>query len=167
MARFEDVVTSFWDSSGCHGHVTQRPLTAEAMAEAEKLLGVTLPGELLELLRRQNGGVVADEWSAFPTDEATSWSPDHVPFEWLFGIGREARAPTLLDSPYLVAEWDLPSPVVLLCGDGPTWIGLDYRGRGPSGSPSVVWLDAEFRTELTLAAGFRSFVEGLMPTPDV
>lgn len=75
------------------------------------------------------------------------------------------RGVTLLNSPYLIEEWGLPSPVVLLSGDGPCWIGLDYRTCGEAGSPSVTWFDADFKTELPLAEDFRIFVEGLAARP--
>jgi hypothetical protein len=162
VARFEDVVVSFW---GDEGYGVQAPLTRSMVADAEREIGVVLPPELLELLQLRNGGPVAVSWSTFPTNEATSWSTDHVPFDSLLGIGRDERGVTLLDSPYLVKEWGLPSPVVLLSGEGPCWIGLDYRMCGPSGNPSVTWFDADFKAELPLAEDFRAFVEGLMPSP--
>ncbi|SMD23778.1 SMI1/KNR4 family protein [Lentzea albidocapillata] len=150
----------FWteDSYG-----VQAPLTDEAVREAEALLGVRLPEALLELLRVQNGGGVVDERSAFPTSEPTSWAPDHVPFDSLMGIGTAERTTSLLDTRYLVEEWGLPSPVVLLTGDGHWWIALDYRTCGVTGEPSVVWLDAEGECELPLAADFRTFLDGLVP----
>ncbi|WP_459185423.1 SMI1/KNR4 family protein [Streptomyces sp.] len=143
------------------GYGVQPPVTEEIIREAERLLDVTLPASLVGLLRAQNGGQVADGRNAFPTDRPTSWSEDHVPFDMLMGIGRRERMTSLLDSPYLVGEWDLPSPVVLLSGDGHWWIGLDYRRCGRHGEPSVTWFDADDNTELALARDFQSFVEGL------
>jgi hypothetical protein len=158
MTRFDQVKNSFWSDS-TNGR--QPPLSHEAVQEAEDVLGVKLPAALLELLWIQNGGVVADEWSSYPTGETTSWAADHVPFETLMGIGPDETTLSLLDTPYLVQEWDLPTPIVLLAGDGHSWIALDYRTCGPHGEPSVTWLDADRQTELPLAADFRSFVEGL------
>ncbi|MFJ2034370.1 hypothetical protein [Streptosporangium sp. NPDC087985] len=77
------------------------------------------------------------------------------------GIGRSERMTSLLDTPYLIEEWGMPSPVVLLSGDGHHWIGLDYRGCGRAGDPAVAWFDADLNTELALARDFRSFLEGL------
>lgn len=48
----------------------QPALTDRAIAEAQRLLDVTLPESLLDLLRHRNGGEVADEWSAFPVLDA-------------------------------------------------------------------------------------------------
>ncbi|MFF7546192.1 SMI1/KNR4 family protein [Streptomyces canus] len=158
MARFDEVLAMFW-ADGEYG--VQPPLTDETVREAERVLGVTLPSALLDLLRVQNGGVVAADHDAFPTSRPTSWSHDHVPFDALMGIGRLDRVTSLLDTPYLVKEWGLSSPIVLLSGDGHCWIGLDYRGCGPDGDPSVTWFDIELDTELPLASDFRTFVENL------
>ncbi|MFJ4713839.1 SMI1/KNR4 family protein [Streptomyces sp. NPDC088785] len=164
MARFEDLRHSLWDtSSDC---TVQPALTGRAIVEAQRLLGVTLPRSLLDLLSHRNGGEVADDWNAFPTSEPTSWSADHVPFDNVLGIGRREGTSSLLDSPYLVGEWGLPAGLVLFSGDGHCWIGLDYRVCGRYAEPSVAWLDADFRTELALAPDFRSFIEGLTAARD-
>ena len=150
----------FW-SSGAYGVLPA--LTEEMIGVAERTLGVTLPPALLELLRVQNGGGVAAAWNAFPTAGATSWSDTHVPFDVLMGIGSHD---SILDTPYLIEEWGLPSPLVLLSGDGHCWVALDYRTCGRPGEPSVTWFDIELETEVPLAVDFRSFVEALGPVRD-
>jgi hypothetical protein len=163
VADFDEIATSFWDDD-LPG--VQPPLTEAMVRDAEHVLGVVLPGTLLALLRIQNGGGVAAARSAHPTGEPTSWAADHVPFEYLMGIGRAEGRLSILDTPYLVEEWDLPAPVVLLTGDGHWWIALDYRECGPEGEPSVTWLDADAEEELALAPDFRSFAEALTPPPE-
>ncbi|MFD9502578.1 SMI1/KNR4 family protein [Streptomyces sp. NPDC060035] len=158
MARFDEVKTAFW-GDGEYG--VQPALTDEATHEAEHLLRVTLPSDLLDLLRVQNGGSVTQERNAFPVSTPNSWSESHVPLADLMGIGRRDRMSSLLDTPYLAEEWELPSPVVLLSGDGHFWIGLDYRVCGRDGEPSVTWFDTDHAVEQALAGNFRSFVEGL------
>ncbi|MEV6924820.1 SMI1/KNR4 family protein [Dactylosporangium sp. NPDC051485] len=160
MAPFEQVIARFWHADEKHGMLP--PLTQDMIAAAEGELGVTLPADLLRLLRVQNGGLVAEAWDASPA-EANFYAEDHVPFDHLAGIGpsHNAGAVTLLDTPYLVQEWDLPSPIVLLSGQGHYWVALDYRACGPRGNPSVVWLDDEMEQELRLAHDFRAFVEQL------
>jgi hypothetical protein len=150
----------FW-GDGTYG--VQPPLTDGAVADAERVLGVRLPGALLDLLRVQNGGTVAPGRRRYPTDTPTSWAADHVPFAELMGIGRAAGTPSLLDTPYLVREWGLPAAVVLLSGTGHFWIALDYRAREPRAEPSVTWFDTEMGTELALAPDFRAFVDRLVP----
>ncbi|WP_043476600.1 SMI1/KNR4 family protein [Kitasatospora sp. MBT66] len=159
MARYKDLQQSLWDTGSDYG--VQRPVTDRMVLEAERLLDVTLPDSLLDLLRQQNGGRVTSDRNAFPTSGPTSWSPDHVPFDSVLGIGRRKRSISLFDSPYLVEEWSLPAAVVLLSGDGPCRIGLDYRVCVRHGEPSVTWFDADDDSELALAPDFRSFVEGL------
>ncbi|MFD6421271.1 SMI1/KNR4 family protein [Streptomyces sp. NPDC060198] len=158
MARFDEVKATFW-GEGLYG--VQLPLTDAVVQDAERQLGVLLPASLLEILRVQNGGLVAEVWNAFPTDVPTSWSENHVPLDDMMGIGRHDGQPSLLDSPYLVEEWGLPSPLVLLSGDGHCWIALDYRTCGERGEPSVTWFDVDTDTELPLATDFRMFVERL------
>ncbi|ROQ33638.1 SMI1/KNR4 family protein SUKH-1 [Streptomyces sp. PanSC19] len=159
MTRFDEVRATFW---GEDPHGDPPPLTDAAVRDAEHRLGVRLPASLLALLRDRDGGVVADAWDAYPTGAPTSWSDDHVPFDLLMGIAEEdGDRLSLLDSPSLAEEWGLPSPLVLLSGDGHTWIALDYRTCGGDGEPSVTWFDADEASELPLARDFRTFVEGL------
>lgn len=158
MPAFEEIATSFWDDDDRGGHP---PLSDQAVAHAEDLLGVRLPADLLHLLRLRNGGCVSPRYGRYPTSVPTSWADDHVPFETLMGIGDTEGRLSILDTPYLVDEWELPRPVVLLTGDGHWWIALDYRAGRPE--PSVTWLDADRQTELALATDFRSFVTGLRP----
>jgi hypothetical protein len=160
MTSFEQVAASFWHPGS--EYLRLPPLTDDLIVDAERRLKITLPPELLQLLRLQNGGVIADSWDACPA-EANFYAGDNVPFEHLYGIGPgdQDGATTLLDTPYLVQEWELPSPVVLLSGEGHYWIALDYRDCGPAGKPSVVWIDNEMNHELLLAPDFRAFVERL------
>ncbi|MGC9382267.1 SMI1/KNR4 family protein [Streptomyces sp. MH13] len=165
MTRFEDLQRSLWDTSS--EYAVQPALTDQAVAEAQRLLNVALPSSLLDLLRHQNGGQVVAGRNAFPTSRPTSWSADHVPFDSVMGIGRREGTMSLLDSPYLVEEWGLPAAVVVLVsGDGPCWIGLDYRACGRHGEPSVTWFEADLGTELVLAPDFRSFIAGLTAARD-
>ncbi|MEU1200414.1 SMI1/KNR4 family protein [Streptomyces sp. NPDC005813] len=158
MDRFDEVKATFW-SEDLYG--VQPPLTDEVVEEAERELGVRLPASLLEILRIQNGGQVAERWNAFPTEVPTSWSENHVPLDDLMGIGRRDGQCSLLDTPYLIDEWGLPSPLVLLSGDGHCWIALDYRACRELREPSVTWFDRDTDTELTLASDFRTFIEHL------
>ena len=92
MASFDQVVAGFWHPD--IEHLRLPPLTDELVADAEAKLAVTLPPDLLRLLRIQNGGVVADAWDAFPA-EANFYAEDHVPFEYLLGIGPAGGDETL------------------------------------------------------------------------
>ena len=54
------------------------------VAAAEHSLGITLPESYVELMRKCNGGYTND--AAMGTSQATSWAPDHVPVDVIFGI---------------------------------------------------------------------------------
>lgn len=64
------------------------------------------------------------------------------------GIGAAGGTLALLDTPYLVEEWGLPSPLVLLTGDGHWWTALDHRECGQDGEPSGTWFDTELGQDL-------------------
>jgi hypothetical protein len=91
-----------------------------------------------------------------------------VPFDFMHGIGPPGvpRHTTLLDTPYLVREWDLPASIVLLYGEGHYWVALDYRAVGPGGEQSVTWINNEMEHELPLATQLPSLVERLNSSPD-
>lgn len=147
---------SFWSDAPSH----HPPLTTELLHEAEQLLGVQLPVAFVELLRSQNGG--ATRGLAYPMPNPTSWAPDHIPLNELFGIVPEADdiLQTILLTPYLTEEWDLPEKQVLLCGEGHWWITLDYR-QGPV--PAVCWLNPDDNEDITVASSFQAFLDGLVP----
>lgn len=160
MASFEQVAASFWRTDAKHGGLA--PLTNDIVAEAERSLGNILPADLLRLLRIQNGGAIAADWDACPA-EPNFYAETHVPFDALFGIGPadQATTITMLDTAYLIQEWELPTSIVLLAGEGHYWVALDYRICGPTGDPSIVWIDNERNDELQLAPTFRTFIERL------
>jgi hypothetical protein len=166
VARFEEIAQRFWDTSKRHGVLPA--LTDDLVAATEHKLNVTLPEELVFLLRVQNGGWVSRSCNRFPSAR-NYYADDFVPFTFMHGIGPRAESGpqfSLLDTPYLIDEWDLPHQIVLLYGEGHYWIALDYRWHGLTAEPSVTWIDNEMDHELPLAPTFRSFVEGLAPNPD-
>ncbi|HRJ27141.1 MAG TPA: SMI1/KNR4 family protein [Fimbriimonadaceae bacterium] len=137
------------------------PLTDEALAEAESILGVQLPQEYIDLLRIQNGGYTLG--FAFPTTIPTSWHPQYVSLEDLAGIVLDPNirsSMNVLMTGYMIEEWQLPQNIVLLTGDGHWWIALDYR---QGSTPSVVWIDQESDEDIQLAPTFADFLAGLVP----
>jgi hypothetical protein len=127
----------FW-GEGRYG--VQPPLTDAVVQDAERQLGIRLPASLLEMLRVQNGSLVAELWNAFI---ATASRPCSTLRIW-------SRSGTFR------LLW------FLLSGDGHCWIALGYRGCGKHGEPSVTRFDVDGGTELPLAADFQAFIEGLV-----
>jgi hypothetical protein len=157
-----------------HPDVEGPPLTDELVSAAERILDVKLPDSYVELMRECNGGYLTH--SVFPTNQPTSWAADHVSVTSILGIapptGDEESEPPgygngVLSTPYMTREWGLPEGLVLLDGDGHTWVALDYRGAGVDGEPSVVWIDVELDEELDLAPTFSDLVSGLLTEDDL
>ena len=147
----------FWDVN----FYNHPPLTDEMVEEAQRQLGVSLPRELIELLRIQNGGYT--KGFAHPMTQRTTWSENHVPLDDLAGIVTDPEhetAQNILQTEYMTQEWGLPPKQVLLSGDGHWWITLDYR---QGGEPSIAWIDVECGEDLQVATTFRAFLAGLVP----
>ncbi|MBL0054494.1 MAG: SMI1/KNR4 family protein [Bacteroidetes bacterium] len=92
----------------------------------------------------------------------TSWSENHIPVRELFGIVTDQNinsAQNILDTPYLISEWELPEKQILINGGGSWWITLDYR----SGNiPSVRWIDVDYNEDIHIANSFEEFIDGLV-----
>jgi len=147
----------FWGSN----YYNHPSLNDAVVEEAEKRLGVTLPPDLIALLRVQNGGYT--KGFAHPMKQKTTWADDHVPLHDLAGIVTDPTHQTplnILQTEYLTHEWGLPSKLVLLSGDGHWWITLDYRN---STVPSVAWIDVECGEDVQVARSFSDFLSGLLP----
>jgi len=147
----------FWKSN----YYNNPPLDTNTIKQAEKQLGVKLPGEFLDLLKIQNGGFTKE--FVFPTVEQTSWADDHVALNELNGIVLDpdfVTAHNILRSGYLIKEGGLPPNQVVLTGEGGWWICLDYR---KSRTPSVRWIDRELEMDVLLAKSFEEFLGRLIP----
>lgn len=125
----------FFESTG--EKVTGPSLTDTLIARAERELGVRLPQALVDVLSVQNGGYT--RFDAYPRGTHLY---EYVPFRDVRGIFDSLDVGLLL-SAYLLREWEMPEGLVLLSGDGHTWVALDYRACGAQGEPPVVWIDNE------------------------
>ena len=135
-------------------------LTDKLVAHAERKLGVTLPATYVQLLRTKNGGATRG-WVCPTTERA--YGDDYVILGSLFGIGRtpdDGDGYNILLSPDMISTWDLPPRQVLLMGEGHWWLSLDYRTKK---RPPVVYIDVEYRLELTVSGSFAAFYAALLP----
>ncbi|PRS12174.1 SMI1/KNR4 family protein [Bacillus pumilus] len=142
----------FWDTD-IESEETFKKINEKGIAKAEKKLGVTLPDTYKKLILEQNGGYTL--LNAFPTDQPNGWAEDHVSFDHLRGIAKDEG---IMDSDYLIEEWELPEGLVLICGDGHTWIALDYRETKEH--PPVHYFDLEDETDFKLADSFDELLAG-------
>lgn len=144
----------FWDSN----YYNHPDLTDEMIEIAEKKLNVKLPNSYINLLKVMNGGYT--KGFAFPMSHI-SWS-NHILLDSLNGIVIDDYIETTLnifETEYMTKEWGLPEKQVLLCGDGHTWISLDYR---ESTNPSVRYIDVESDEDILVAVSFEKFLEGFV-----
>ncbi|MEK5305986.1 SMI1/KNR4 family protein [Bacillus sp. FSL M8-0326] len=144
---------SFWeiDEEGYH---TLKKINEAEIAKAEKKLGITLPDTYKKLILEQNGGYTIH--NAFPTTHSNSWAEDHIQFNHLLGI---AEGEGIMDSAYLIKEWELPEGLVLINGDGHTWVAMDYRKTKEN--PAIHYFDVEMEEDFKLADSFDEFIEEL------
>ncbi|MBM6771055.1 MULTISPECIES: SMI1/KNR4 family protein [Bacillus cereus group] len=133
------------------------PINDELIKKAEEVLNVKLPESYITLLKEQNGGTL--RLDVHPTSKPNSWADDHVNVSGLYGISFNENESSILESRYLIREWEMPESIVLLSGDGHTWIALDYRNVAEN--PPVIFIDNEFEEIIELAPNFESFLQNL------
>ncbi|MDX5483664.1 SMI1/KNR4 family protein [Bacillus pumilus] len=133
---------------------TLKKISEKDILKTEKKLGVKLPQEYKNLVLEQNGGYL--ECNAFPTDRPTSWAEDHIQFDHLLGIGKKEG---ILESDYLIKEWGLPKDIILISGDGHSWVALDYRNTIEN--PPVHFFDLETEEDFKIADSFNEFISKL------
>lgn len=133
------------------------PINDELIKKAEEALNVKLPESYINLLKEQNGGTLRPD--VHPTSKPNSWADDHVNVSGLYGISFDENESSILESRYLIREWEMPENIVLLSGDEHTWIALDYRNVAEN--PPVIFIDNEFEEIIELAPNFESFLQNL------
>jgi SMI1-KNR4 cell-wall len=163
--------TEFWEKGEYSTqNYIEEPLSRELLASIEKEIGYKLPESYVELMSIQNGGVVTK--TCFPTEEASSWSADHIAITGIFGIGRSKTYSLCgkLGSKFMIEEWGYPEIGICICdcpSAGHDMVMLDYTKCGRSGEPEVVHVDQECDFNKTfLAKDFESFIRGLV-SPEV
>lgn len=144
---------SFWEIDE-EGYYTLKKVNEAEIAKAEKKLGITLPDTYKKLILEQNGGYTIH--NAFPTTHSNSWAEDHIQFNHLLGIAEDEG---IMDSAYLIKEWELPEGLVLINGDGHTWVAMDYRKTKEN--PPIHYFDVEMGEDFKLANSFDEFIQGL------
>lgn len=159
----EPHVHPLWDSPS---RAWAPPPTPAAVAAAESRLGLRFPPALVAAWATCNGGPLRR--TAFPPVRATFPPPDGVRVRDLVGLGHRGD---VLASPALIAQWDYPSPCLVLSCEGPRALLLDYRRCGPDGTPAVLYVDTDHEVagrpaEWTLALDLGAFFDALLYRPE-
>ena len=150
---------------------TPNPPFSEALVEqVERILGVRLPLSYVNLMRERNGGYLEPRLLrvgvTLPEKFKGYISHGHLGVASIAGLNTAPdTSGSLTQSSYMIDEWDLPCGLVLLDGDGHTWIALDYRETNEA--PAVVFVLAGQSECLKLADNFGEFLQKLVPYEDV
>ena len=129
----------------------------------EKENGVKLPGEYIKFAGTKRSWVVM-----LPPCDADStkyyFSDGFYELGELFGVEPDKHR-SIFNSPGLVSEWKLPKELVLIDGDGHTWLALDYRDSKTE--PKVIVIESDSSNFLVVANNFDDFVQALLPYESV
>lgn len=130
-------------------------LTEEDIKKVETVFKIKFPDAYLNILKEQNGGGII--YNAFPVHENNILNEPFIEVEYIYGIGKN---PGILDSEYLLKEWEMPDRLILFNGDGHTWIAFDYRNV--SAEPPIVYVNNDEDTKvIQIANSFNEFLENL------
>lgn len=116
----------------------------------ERNLKLKLPLSYKRILQNQNGGIIK-----YNSIQAGGFQEEGVYLEisHIYGIGH----PGLLDSPYLIKEWDLPQNILVFNGEGNAWFALDYS----SVPPRVIYIETDSKEVIKVATSFEEFLKKL------
>ena len=114
-------------------------ITSERVSKVEAEIGFRLPEAYLDVLRERNGGELVND--CFRTAFRSSWGGHYFQVGLLLGIG--PAEVSVLDSKYMIEEWQIPVNGVLISStpSGHDWVLLDYGDCGPQGEPAVAYVD--------------------------
>ncbi len=118
---------------------------------AEKLFNVKFPEKYVDIIKEQNGGEII--YNAYPTSKPTAWNDSSGYIDHIMGIGKE---PGLLDTPYYLSEWEMPSDIILISGDGHEWVAFDYRKTKEN--PPIIYINNDNNEIITVANTFDEFL---------
>ncbi|WP_338754912.1 SMI1/KNR4 family protein [Bacillus sp. FJAT-52991] len=127
-----------------------------AVKQAEQAFGVAFSKEYIDILNIQNGGSIV--YNAFPSE----WNDDSIYIDHIMGIGKEHG---ILENDYYLKEWDMPDGLILISGDGHSWIAFDYRNTKEN--PPIVYIDNESEQIFKLAPSFHDFLNKLYLDKDI
>ncbi|MYL49833.1 hypothetical protein GLV98_10055 [Halobacillus litoralis] len=117
----------------------------------ERSLKLKLPLSYKRILQNQNGGTIK-----YNSIHVGGFQEEDVYLEinHIYGVGY----PGLLDSPYLIKEWDLLQDILVFNGEGNAWFALDYSSE----PPHVIYIEADSKEVMKVAASFEEFLKNLL-----
>ncbi|GKU82941.1 SMI1/KNR4 family protein [Niallia sp. NCCP-28] len=111
-------------------------LTKADIQMAEDYFDVTLPEQYINLLKVQNGGVII--FNALPIALNRYDGDTYIEIDHLLGI---KKGKGILETEYYKKEWDIQREnIILISGDGHSWIALDYN---ESENPAIIFIETD------------------------
>lgn len=147
-------------------------LTDDLLNAAQSELGVIFPDAYVTLRRGQNGGYVSERLVPVDTRNLPSAltgyvSDGYVSVGGIAGIGDGTDSlGDVRTTRYLTPEWGLPERLVLLDGDGHTWVALDYRNCSGN-NPNAVFIESDSGATVQIASSFAELLTAFVQCEDV
>ncbi len=159
--------TAYFVCSSC-GHVHEvknyRVYTSKEMIEIfENKYGVKLPDEYIKYAGTNESWVV--KLPPCDTDSTKLYFGEGFYQISEFSGLDPYKYRSIFDSASLVEEWELPENLVLIDGDGHTWLALDYRSSDKD--PKVIVIESDESNSLIVANNFKEFVQLFLPYESV
>ena len=132
------------------------PLSESIITNAEKTLNIELPKSYLDILKFQNGGYIT--YDSHPSPIETSLDDMTIHLDHIKGIS-DNQGVGILETPSLIREWSLPEKIVLISGDGHSWVAFDYRKN--TQNPPIIYIDQEENKIIKIANSFDDFLKNL------
>lgn len=163
---------AYWVCHAC-GHCEIRPAreptATERIAQFQSEYAVVLPLRYIELVEANTLTDFHD--SVIPNPGPTGQEIDRyvgarpfIEIDNLFGVS-EDESQSIFCSENMTKEWELPNDLVLLAGDGHTWLALDYRGQKTE--PPVILIESHQYSSVQLARTFETLLDALRPHDDI
>ncbi|SDG82771.1 SMI1 / KNR4 family (SUKH-1) [Planococcus glaciei] len=127
-------------------------VSRKKIKEIEKSLQKQLPDSYKKIVLKQNGGYLRYNAVTVQSSESERSTLD---INHIYGLGEGG----VLDSDYLIQEWNLPTNILIFSGDGNHFYALDYRT--PSHTPAVIYLETDTEEIIRIAETFEKFLANL------
>lgn len=131
----------------------------EAVEIFEKKYGLKLPAEYIKYAGANEPWVV--KLPPCNTDSTRYYFGEgFYEIGSFYGLNPD-KPRSIFESAELVKEWKLPKKLVLIDGDGHTWLALDYRCSDTE--PKVIAIESDESNYLVVSNNFSDFIQSLLP----
>lgn len=126
-------------------------ISKKEVEEIERNLQKKIPKSYKDIIYEQNGGFIQYNF----VKVKSSSDKNKLEINHIYGLGKGG----ILDSEYLIREWNLPTEILIFSGDGNSFFALDYRKNLLS--PTIIYLETEGEEIIEVADNFKEFLDNL------